>query len=61
MKNHIIEGVRRQTRYHMRFVVLPSGTAGGLCLWWNDNMKINVLSSSRNLIHTEMREQGKAD
>ncbi|KAM0963307.1 hypothetical protein FF1_022437 [Malus domestica] len=60
MKNHIIEGVRRQMGYQMGFDVPHSGmagTTGGLSLWWNDNMEINVLSSSKNLIHTKMQER----
>lgn len=64
MKNHKIEGVIRWMGYQMGFNVPPSGTAGmvgGPSLWWNDNMEFNVLSSSKNLIHTEMRDRGEAD
>ncbi|KAM1924021.1 hypothetical protein ACFX15_021853 [Malus domestica] len=62
MKNHRIEGVRRQMGYQMGFDVPHSGmagTTGGLSLWWNDNMEINVLSSSKNLIHTKMQERAR--
>ncbi|KAM1724215.1 hypothetical protein ACFX13_022732 [Malus domestica] len=48
--------------YQMGFDVPHSGmagTTGGLSLWWNDNMEINVLSSSKNLIHTKMQERAR--
>lgn len=61
MKNHRIEGVRRRIGYQMGFDVPLSGTAGGLSLWWNDNMEINVLRSSKNLVHSEMHEWGEVD
>lgn len=39
--------------------VPPVGSAGGLSLWWDDCMEVKVLSSSRNLIHTEVRVAGE--
>ncbi|KAM2145646.1 hypothetical protein ACFX1R_049177 [Malus domestica] len=35
--------------------VPPVGSAGGLSLWWDDSLEVNVISSNRNLIHTKMR------
>ncbi|KAM1263595.1 hypothetical protein ACFX2G_029196 [Malus domestica] len=61
MKNHIIEGVRRWMNYHKGFDVPHLGVASGLSLWWNEKMEVNVLSSSKNLIHSETRQMGKTD
>lgn len=61
MKDHIIEGVRRRMGYHEGFDVPHLGMVGGLSLWWNEKMEVNVLSSFKNLIHFEMRQRGEND
>lgn len=47
----------------MRFVngwdVPMVGSAGGLSLWWDDCIEVNVISATKNLIHTEMRLTGE--
>lgn len=41
--------------------VSPLGVTGGLSLWWNDKMEVNVLYFSKNLIHFEMKLRGETD
>ncbi|KAM1247947.1 hypothetical protein ACFX2J_043828 [Malus domestica] len=55
MKNHIINGVRRWMKYLNSCDVSPIRSTGRLSLWWDDNLEVKVVSSNRNLIHTEMR------
>ena len=47
--------------FNMGFNVQPNGAVGGLSLWWNDLVEINIKISSKNLIHSEMRIQGVCD
>ena len=50
MKNHRICGVRRRMGYCNGFDVAPIGTAGGLSLWWDNTVTVNVLESSKHFI-----------
>ncbi|KAM1105445.1 hypothetical protein ACFX2B_002386 [Malus domestica] len=59
MKNHRNEGVRRRMGYQDAFDVPPISAAGGLSLWWNGTIEVNILSSSKNLIHSELRVRGE--
>ncbi|KAM1166301.1 hypothetical protein TB1_024910 [Malus domestica] len=61
MKNHMIEGVRRRMGYQKGFDFPPVDAAGGLSLWWNGMIEVNILSSSKNLIHSKLRVRGEAD
>lgn len=54
MKSHIIEGVRRRMGYKLGFDVPPIGAAGGLSLWWNEPVEVNILISTKKLIHIVM-------
>ncbi|KAM2983041.1 hypothetical protein FF2_009016 [Malus domestica] len=58
MKNHIIIGVRRRLGFRNGFDVPLVGTAGGLSLWWNDSMEVNVVSANKHLIHMKLRITG---
>ncbi|KAM1219668.1 hypothetical protein ACFX2G_047708 [Malus domestica] len=55
MQNHIIHGVRRRMGYTNGCDIPPAGAAGGLSLWWGDNVEVKVMVANRNLIHTKMR------
>ncbi|KAM2262658.1 hypothetical protein ACFXTI_044089 [Malus domestica] len=55
MKNHIINGVRRWMKYLNSYDVSPIRSTRRLTLWWDDSLEVKVVSSNRNLIHTEMR------
>lgn len=61
MKNHRIEGVRKMMGYQERFDVPLIGSANGLSLWWNGMIEVNILNSSKNLIHSKLRVKGEAD
>lgn len=47
-----VETVKRRLKFNNVFVVNPRGLSGGLCLFWNDKVQVQVLSSSPNFIHT---------
>lgn len=47
--------------FNKGFDVPPIGAVGGLSLWWNNLVKVNVKLSSKNLIHTEIRIIGVCD
>ncbi|CAL9007242.1 unnamed protein product [Prunus brigantina] len=40
------------------FGVDSLGQAGGLCLWWDNSVEVQVLAFSKNLIDTEITEKG---
>lgn len=33
----------------------PVGRSGGLAMWWKDDIIVNILSSSENVINTSVR------
>ncbi|CAL9010119.1 unnamed protein product [Prunus brigantina] len=52
MKDNAINVIRRKLGYRNSFNFDPDGIAGGLSLWWNDDLDIQILSSSKNVIDT---------
>ena len=50
MKDHRIAGVRRRLGYSNGFDVAPVGIAGGLSLWWDDSIMVEVKGFSRYYI-----------
>ncbi|KAM1493824.1 hypothetical protein ACFX10_025553 [Malus domestica] len=44
--------------YQKGFDFPPVDAAGGLSLWWNGMIEVNILSSSKNLIHSKLRVRG---
>lgn len=50
MKYHRIEGVRRPIGYSDRYNVALVRKAGGLSLWWDDSLKVEVIESSKHFI-----------
>ncbi|XP_068340019.1 uncharacterized protein [Pyrus communis] len=59
MKDHRIFGVRRRLGYANGFDVEPIGNAGGLSLWWEDNLEVSIILSSKNIIDAVMRVKGQ--
>ncbi|KAB2621987.1 hypothetical protein D8674_024169 [Pyrus ussuriensis x Pyrus communis] len=59
MKDHRILGVRRRLGYLHGFDVSPIGFSGGLSLWWEDNLEVNVIFSSKHIIDAVMRIKGQ--
>ena len=59
MKDHRLDGVRRRMGFNNGFNVSPVGRAGGLSLWWDNSLEVQVLFSSRNVIDALMRKTGE--
>ncbi|XP_068328277.1 uncharacterized protein [Pyrus communis] len=59
MKYHRILGVRRRLGYLHGFDVSPIGISGGLSLWWEDNLEVNIIFSSKHVIDAVMRIKGQ--
>ena len=51
MKDHRLIGVRRRMWYANGFNVAPIGRAGGLGLWWDDSVLVEVTDSSKHYIN----------
>ncbi|XP_070667373.1 uncharacterized protein [Malus domestica] len=58
MKDHRIDGVRRRMGFLNGFNVTPIGRAGGLSLWWDDTVEVEILFSSKHIIDARMMEKG---
>lgn len=50
MKDHRIEGVKQRMGYSNGFNVTPIGRAGGLSLWWDNSITVQILDSSKHFI-----------
>ncbi|BFG31060.1 hypothetical protein CerSpe_173340 [Prunus speciosa] len=50
-----IDGVRRRMGFYNGFNVDPVGVAGGLSLWWDNSVEIEVLLSTPNLIDSTIK------
>lgn len=46
------EKMRRQLKFQNSFTVDPRGLSGGLCLFWNDIVHMQIFHHSPNFIHT---------
>ncbi|KAK9008110.1 hypothetical protein V6N11_075012 [Hibiscus sabdariffa] len=51
-KKRYLEKIRRRNRYNGCFYIDPIGIAGGLALWWNDDINLVVTKSCKNFIDT---------
>lgn len=43
MKDHRIDEVKRHMRFSNRFNVSPIGRAGGLSMWWDDSVEVEII------------------
>ncbi|KAB2616581.1 hypothetical protein D8674_023169 [Pyrus ussuriensis x Pyrus communis] len=59
MKDHRICGVRRRLGYSNGFNVSPIGRSGGLSLWWEDNLEVKIIYSSKHIIDAVMKGKGQ--
>ncbi|XP_068339108.1 uncharacterized protein [Pyrus communis] len=59
MKDHRICGVRRRLGYSNGFDVSPNGRSGGLSLWWEDNLEVKIIFSSKHIIDAVMKCEGQ--
>ncbi|KAM1255964.1 hypothetical protein ACFX1Q_030139 [Malus domestica] len=53
MKNHRIDDVEKRIGYANGFNVDPVGRAGGLSLWWDDLLMVEVLEAFQNFINAK--------
>ena len=49
-----LERKRRSMEFEESWYVSPMGKSGGLALWWKEDLTVNILSSSKNVIHTKL-------
>ena len=52
--DHRINGVRRRMGFKNGFDVSPTGKSGGLSLWWNDQLEVDISFSSKHVIDARM-------
>ena len=53
-KRKFLERKRRALNFEEAWYVDPIGLGGVLALWWKENVVVNIISSSRNVIHTKI-------
>ncbi|KAM1585182.1 hypothetical protein ACFX1Z_038078 [Malus domestica] len=58
MKDHRVNGVRRRMGFADGFNVSPISRAGGLSLWWEDSLEVQIVFSSKHIIDAKVREVG---
>ncbi|KAK8556717.1 hypothetical protein V6N12_003112 [Hibiscus sabdariffa] len=58
-KKRYLERVRRNMKMSNSFYVEPEGIAGGLALWWSDDVHITILHSSKNIIDMKISMKGE--
>ncbi|KAK9912300.1 hypothetical protein M0R45_036169 [Rubus argutus] len=52
LKNDKVSEIRRKCNFPFGITVKPVKTGGGLALWWDHSVVVQVLSKSKNLIDT---------
>ncbi|KAH7836079.1 hypothetical protein Vadar_032514 [Vaccinium darrowii] len=55
-----VETIRRSLKFDFGFYVEPDGLSGGLALWWNDDVDLEVESASKNLIHSIVNDKSSS-
>ncbi|KAK4284321.1 hypothetical protein QN277_001173 [Acacia crassicarpa] len=53
-KAKYVRKIRHRCGFHEDWVVDPVGCSGGLAIWWVDSVKVDILFSSTNIIHTRI-------
>ena len=53
-KKRTVRKARRKCGFTEDWLVDPIGIGGGLALWWTDDVIVNILFSSSNIIHTSI-------
>ena len=53
-KRRIVRKARRKCGFDEEWLVDPIGIGGGLALWWCEDVTVNILFSSTNIIHTKI-------
>ena len=52
-----VEELRRGLKFDFKYSIDSDGLLGGLCLLWNKNIDIEVVTACRNYIHTFCRDK----
>ncbi|KAK8562023.1 hypothetical protein V6N12_049078 [Hibiscus sabdariffa] len=66
-KKRYIEKIRMKRKQknaafkYNAFYVEPDGIAGGLALWWSNNVKLSILRYEKNFIDTKISISGETD
>lgn len=55
LKNDKVSEIRRKCNFPFGITVKPVKTGGGLALWWDHSVVVQVLSKSKNLIDTVIK------
>lgn len=62
MKNggDFCERIRDQIGMNKSFYVNPRGNAGGLALWWKEDMEVQVINETTNIIDMRVCLKGES-
>ncbi|KAK8517476.1 hypothetical protein V6N12_016327 [Hibiscus sabdariffa] len=60
-KKRYIEKIRMKMKVDNAFCVEPEGIAGGLVLWWSNEVKLSVLHYERNFIDAKISINGEPE
>ncbi|OMO73216.1 reverse transcriptase [Corchorus capsularis] len=60
MKKERALSLRMRLGFHNGVCVEPIGLSGGLCLWWKEDLKVEILSKKRLIFWDELREVAAA-
>ncbi|KAK9037790.1 hypothetical protein V6N11_022690 [Hibiscus sabdariffa] len=60
-KKRYIEKIRMKMKIDNAFYVEPDGIAGGLALWWSNNVKLTILQQAKNFIDTKISFNGETE
>ncbi|KAK4253792.1 hypothetical protein QN277_010422 [Acacia crassicarpa] len=53
-KAKYVRKIRRRCGFQEEWLVDPVGRSGGLAIWWAESVKVEILFSSVNIIHTRV-------
>ncbi|KAK8476029.1 hypothetical protein V6N12_016040 [Hibiscus sabdariffa] len=60
-KKRYLEAIRVMIKFDNSFYIEPSGTTGGLSLWWMNNSQIKFLRAEKNFIDREISINGEEE
>lgn len=53
-KRRIVHKARKKCGFDEEWIVDPIAIGGGLALWWIEDVNVNILFSSPNIVHTRI-------
>lgn len=54
-----VERMRITLKFKYVYCVEARGMSGGICLFWNDSFKVEILDSNQNFIHATIEDKSK--